>query len=894
MLKKVLLATTAVYMTAAGSAHAEPITAALFGSIFASTLAGQIVSYAIGVAISIGVSSLLSKAQDTSSSSSGVTLNVQMGDDQPVTAIVGHYATSGRRKYIGTWGSEKKTPNAYLVDVIELGNLPVSGLANFWVDGQQVELLTGEYHSERGWPVAPYRRDGKDYLWVKFYDGTQSSADPYLVSKFGGDADRPYHSSMVGFGCPYAIVTARYNTDLFSSSPSYVFETGSIRFYDIRKDSTNGGSGSHRWGTPSTWEPSFNPVVIIYNIIRGLRWNGDVWFYGGQNLPAFRLPSSSWISAANECDRLVSLGNGSLEPAFRAGYEISGDEKPIDAIKKLAKACNARIAEVGGIFKILVGSPGSAVYAFTDDNIIITEGQSYTPFVTLDQTVNSLEATYPEPLEIWATKDAPALYYTTYQAADDNRQLAETVSLETVPFPLQVQRLMRAMLNEERRFRSHRFFLPPEAYALEPNDVVSYTSERNGYASKKFLVTQIEGQQSCNQFIYLQEIDPSDYDWSSSFELPVTTGWTGRITVPAQIIDGWEVQPATIYDAEAVARRPSILVKCADEQDDVRNVRVQVRLAGSPSVTFDSDAITYEAPYEWILNGTFLPNTEYQVRGKFVPFSSRPTDWSDWLSVVTPNVKLTAEDVFVDVDLTGIGEILSWTTSTAREMIEQVRSIIDMTDEAAMAAYTDRQEMRREMTSSYQDITASYNEAIVAATGPGSAIVVKIEELEASVNDTIANAITSINVRVDEVEGGVSALAERTDVLYAAMGGGEASVNVMWTASAAPSGYSARYGVVAAVEGDGDYRSASFYLDVPNSGGKTRVVMQADQIVMTDGTNLKQPFVFQSNALYLDECHVNELSALSSNLGTVTAGLIQSTNGKMVINLNAGTIVISS
>ncbi|TXR46351.1 hypothetical protein [Phyllobacterium endophyticum] len=63
-------------------------------------------------------------------------------------------------------------------------------------------------------------------------------------------------------------------------------------WYDIRRDSTNGGSGAHRWDNPATWEPSDNPVVLIYNIIRGIYY-GTEWVYGGQNLPAYRLPASN-------------------------------------------------------------------------------------------------------------------------------------------------------------------------------------------------------------------------------------------------------------------------------------------------------------------------------------------------------------------------------------------------------------------------------------------------------------------------------------------------------------------------------------------------------------------------------------------------------------------------
>ena len=52
-------------------------------------------------------------------------------------------------------------------------------------------------------------KDGKDHLWIKFYDGNQTNADPYLVSTFQNDSDRAYTVNRVGNGIPYVIITAR-------------------------------------------------------------------------------------------------------------------------------------------------------------------------------------------------------------------------------------------------------------------------------------------------------------------------------------------------------------------------------------------------------------------------------------------------------------------------------------------------------------------------------------------------------------------------------------------------------------------------------------------------------------------------------------------------------------
>ncbi|WP_180901766.1 phage tail protein [Martelella soudanensis] len=512
------LYTLAAFLCAATAAHAAPLLGAIgavAGWIGSLGAVGQAI---IGIGLSVGASllqkAITGKQQKADTRDRGVNLSIRMGDNQPLTFIAGDYATAGRRKYAGTWGDIDGTPNAYFVDVIELSSLPQSGLNGVWADDQKLTLLTGEAHGELGYPVAEYRRGGADYMWVKFYDGSQTSADSYLVSRFGSDADRPFASAMIGRGVTYAIVTCRYDRDLFSSAPNMLFELGSIPLYDPRKDSSVGGSGAHRWDNPATWEPSNNLPVITYNVIRGI-YCGNQWIYGGQNLSAYRLPAANWMAAMNEADALVDDGAGPV-PAFRGGYEFRGDQRPLDAIEELRLACNARLAEVGGVFKISVGAPGSAVYAFSDDDVVITKGQSFSPHGSLDDTVNAVEATYPEPAEKWTMKDAPARYDSALEVLDGNRRLPQGVSFEACPHGGQVQRLMLAMLNDARRFRAHQICLPPDAWPLEPNDVVSWTSVRNGYDNKKFLIVAVAAPMSANVVVSLKEIDPADYDWSAA------------------------------------------------------------------------------------------------------------------------------------------------------------------------------------------------------------------------------------------------------------------------------------------------------------------------------------------------------------------------------------------
>src|SRR5690606_30194877 len=190
---------------------------------------------------------------------------------------------------------------------------------------------------------------------------------------------RPWTSAMVGKGVCYAIVTALVAPALLNRFPTVQFILKGARLYDVRKDTTAGGSGSHRWATPSTWERTSNPIVIAYNILRGISYGGE-WQWGGRTIGAGQLPLSEWAAAANVCDTVVAKAGGGTEAQYRCGGMISYADAPADVLDRLMMTCNGRIAEVGGVYKAYAGAAGSATMAITDGAILSTEQQTFTPF----------------------------------------------------------------------------------------------------------------------------------------------------------------------------------------------------------------------------------------------------------------------------------------------------------------------------------------------------------------------------------------------------------------------------------------------------------------------------------------------------------------------------------
>jgi hypothetical protein len=270
-----------------GIAAAVTAVSGWIGATLASAgLGALMLKTAVGVGLSLLAQSLAGKPKDPTFSINGT---LQGGGDISRSFIIGRTATAGSLVFVNTWGQDGDTPNAYLTQVIALSDLPVRGLAEVWVNGERATLggLT-----DRGYSVNEY----PDSLWVKFYDGTQTTADSFLFTSVS-NGNRWWNPDRIGRGVAYAIVTARVSKNMFSGVPSFKFVLEGLRLYDISRDSTQGGVGPQRFADPATWggDGDFLPAVQIYNLLRGITYNGQ-WFYGLQNLSSSRLPAAAWIA----------------------------------------------------------------------------------------------------------------------------------------------------------------------------------------------------------------------------------------------------------------------------------------------------------------------------------------------------------------------------------------------------------------------------------------------------------------------------------------------------------------------------------------------------------------------------------------------------------------------
>ncbi|WP_417627081.1 hypothetical protein, partial [Pararhodobacter aggregans] len=653
-----------------------PAVISAISGVFAAVSSSAIGSIALRLLGSVALSAL-SQALAPKPKPSGLrNENTLSGGTTPEAWMLGATATGGTFVCPPmTHGSAGKTPNAFLTYVVELAGIPGHQLDGLILNGERVVIQATAPHPDYG------QRIGGAYegrAWIRYHDGTQTTADAMLLAKYPAPFVRPWSADMVGEGICYAVLTFQYDREVFQGWPQCRFELSSVPLYDPRRDSSVGGEGAHRWGQPATYEPSNNTAVQIYNAARGIALpSGDIW---GGEIPAEDLPLPVWTAAMNVADAAADNGTGGsapepgswleeliakllngwigqpgTEPLFRSGVEVQADDEPFAVIEELLKGCTGALTETGGVWSLRLGGPGLPVLFLEDDGIIADEAEDFAPFPPIDQIFNAISATHPDPASLWESRESELRTNPAWEAEDGGRRLPTSLSLPTVPYPVQVDRVCAALIADHRRMRRHVMTLDTPGAVLEAGDTIAWSSVANGYDGKLFEVTELSRDLFTQQVrASLREVDPGDYDPPSGLvrpNVPVPT----PVRPAVQSVPGFAVSPY-VLDVEGEARRAGILALWDPEgADDARGLRIAIRRAGEGGDGDERPPYLVPAGMAVITEG--LVAGDYEVRGRLQV--DRPTSWTAWLPVTVADVRLGL--VELSTEITGwLGSLQEW------------------------------------------------------------------------------------------------------------------------------------------------------------------------------------------------------------------------------------------
>lgn len=616
-----------------------PALAGVAGSLLTATaLTKFVVTTVASIGLNYLANSLGPDPSDEASKPQGMLSAAQASGLVPRSFIVGQWASYGSLTYHNSYGEVNGIPRAFLVQVFAMSDLPIDSFVNCYINDQLVtfDASAAASASGKGYAIPQFTRAGVEHCWIRTHDGTQTTADAFLVAQFGTSPGRPYTSAMQGRGIAYVVLTTRINDKIWTGWPTVKMVMNGVKMYDPRLDTTVGGSGSQRLATPSTW-PSYsdNPAVILYNLMAGIKYSGQ-WTWGMQTVQQGQLPFAAWAAAMNVCDTLVAR-KGGTERQYRAGGEISVSTEPADEMVEFLKSCNGKVSDEGGRYRINAGPAPAAIFSITDDTIIISEEQEATDFTPLENAVNAVTTTYVAADAGWIEKAGPPRYSATYEAQDGGRRQVVQVNYSRVSNFRQVQRLANAAMLETRRQRKHVFVLPPEVFAYTPLDCFNWTSTRQGYSTKRFHIDRMDDLENGCQRVYCTEVNPNDYDWTpASDEVDESDGLVTAEVAASQPVVGFIVSPLTMQ-MQGNRKRPAIFIAwTVEDPSDIAKVQWQCRRTSDQILVRRGVAAYEDGGYE-IQGGAIVASNAYEVRARYLPtLQHRDTDFTAWTGANTP------------------------------------------------------------------------------------------------------------------------------------------------------------------------------------------------------------------------------------------------------------------
>ncbi|MDW9598166.1 phage tail protein [Sinorhizobium meliloti] len=876
---------------------ATAIAGALFGG---SALAASLIGGALAFGAKLAIGKLTQQKQQKRKYTA-VQGEIQFGGDVPVGTLYGVGKTKGQRTFYAKWGSGNKW------------NAEVFVLANGWCDGLEPYVyIYGEKKALVSRPVvgnevANYHIEGfvngsgDPVLTIRFYDGRPGQlVDQKLVDVSAGLGNK-WKSTSVNAGICYVVVERIYSDKLFGSKgrPELEFVLRGLREYDPRKDSTvAGGSGTQRLNTPSTWAHTKNPAVHRLNYQLGLRAlvSGRTLIGEGKSLGQIDL--ATYFVAMNVCDTLRANG----KKTYECSLFVSGDDDHTEVLKQFDDAMAGYGLNRRGLSGVIPGAPQVPVKDLTVADIPIDRAKDVQFRPSAFERFNHLSGQFTSIESMWNPESLKPVYVNADIAADGrNRQTS--IDFLQVTDPDVAQYLLNI------RYRQNRIGGKATVPVSRRFGLAVQEGEWITWRGKSWLISEWRADDRLRITLVLSETSAAIYDDAGIQPGPIVIPPTPPIN-PSLLstVQNFNVAVGMINGAQGYDTPALVFTWTPPDDPTITAVRFVYQIVGTTEL-FEDQCTSPE-------DGLFR-TTKNVVSGKVYNARATITTVPDRLRTFTPWVT-TAQPTGLQTLLTGLQQLQDDALNRFKELQQEMDEffrprLVELLDAFSLegaVGQIERQQIVATIGDALAQITeerrvrVSENEAMAqlltylqASLGTANARLITEETVRATADSALASSITTLDAEVggnlariiqEETAraDGDSALATSISGVNADFNGRFAQGLVKFEAVAAPAGVDARFSVLLRAGTSQSFKVSGFYVELYTEGGvqKSRMAVQADQFLVTSGNNRHYPLVFENG----------ELKLAIANIGTVNAGLLQSLNGKMKIDLNNGTIEVFS
>ncbi len=292
-----------------------------------------------------------------------------------------------------------------------------------------------------------------------------------------------------------------------------------IPVYDPRRDSTRGGSGSHRADNQATWQFVDGGSDLGNNhALQALAWLIG-WRIGGKvsvgvGLPLARIDFAAFAAAANICDEAVALAGGGTQRRYEGAGLFNDSDDPGDVMAAFAAAVNGWWDDSNGKLGLFcaVNDLAGALFTLTDDDVL--GPIQWSPFPDIAEQYNVVRGLNPDPA--LPANYQPTDYPEARLASVDGIDRTMALNFAMVQDKRRAQRLAKQVLQRQQYRGLCNLTVGLRGWQLLRGQPIKFTSYAMGWSEKLFRVESWALQPAGDVALTLREEDTSIYAWAAS------------------------------------------------------------------------------------------------------------------------------------------------------------------------------------------------------------------------------------------------------------------------------------------------------------------------------------------------------------------------------------------
>ena len=522
---------------------------------------------------------------------------------------------------------EETNNESYYHEVMAHATHEVNSYGNFYIDGDIVSF-NGSGESQGQYFRSDISFDSgdtiqsKSALIITHYDGTASIGQNVGTGSFWKVNEATFT------GCSYSVLLWRYDPEhmLPRGIPQKIKqEVEGALLYDPRKDSTRGGSGTHRADDQTTWAYEGldtngeklgrnNALQVLWYLI-GWRIEGQL--VAGVGVDLEDIDFASFITAANNCVTQEWYSDGILDTG-------DGHKKNL---RILSAAAGGVVLDTGGVYgyRVAIDDTANVIMAL-DENDMVSEIKG-SPKRAMNTRYNEIVGTFVDPAIGYQKRPLPpatnAAYFT-----EDGFKRRKSLSMDMVQDYEQGQKLFRLFLNKGRLQGEYSVQITRKALELTNQDIITVSFAAWGWVDRLFRITSISIDPAGGVNLSFRDEDPAVYLGGTVEALPAPSSLPGGNPHAVADVTGTVTTPITVTGGTGAVDLPasdgvSVVFDQPSPQTIMTNYRLRLAADADWEMLSPTDGDTNTIDINNLLSGS-----DYVLQLRHVNANGVPGDWT--------------------------------------------------------------------------------------------------------------------------------------------------------------------------------------------------------------------------------------------------------------------------